>query len=162
MRAADKAKQRDDYTCQKCGREGTGDTIQAHHIHPQWAGGENSIDNLITLCRHCHRFAPEFESEEKAHAAIDDYLDTGTRPELDLFYMGAEYGSLISESDDDIDAIELSSELGVTLQEIRDDPDNSLVKKPGALYELMFKSWKIQRVIKKNDEPWAPDDWSTR
>lgn len=51
MRTAAEAKERDDYTCQKCGRDGTGDTIQAHDINPEWAGGEDVLDNLVTLCR---------------------------------------------------------------------------------------------------------------
>ena len=56
--------ERDDYTCQRCGREcisrqefdGTngGQIIQAHHIDGYESPSDNTLDNLTTLCARCH------------------------------------------------------------------------------------------------------------
>ena len=57
---------RDNYTCQKCGESHavineygiklpTGDgELEIHHKLPVQYGGDNSPDNLITLCKKCH------------------------------------------------------------------------------------------------------------
>lgn len=42
---------RDNYTCQLCGKK---PSSQVHHIIPRKFGGNNSLDNLITLCGKCH------------------------------------------------------------------------------------------------------------
>lgn len=52
-----KALERDDYTCQHCG---TKDDLHVHHIDGKGVTTEkefrnNSLSNLITLCRSCHR-----------------------------------------------------------------------------------------------------------
>jgi len=49
---------RDDYTCQDCGAQGgrKGDAnLHAHHKTPKAEGGEDTKENLITLCASCHR-----------------------------------------------------------------------------------------------------------
>jgi hypothetical protein len=49
--------QRDDYTCQNCGAKGgqKGDAeLHAHHIVPKSKGGSHNLNNLKTLCSHCH------------------------------------------------------------------------------------------------------------
>ena len=43
---------RDRFTCQDCGINGI--RLDIHHIIPFIANRDNSIDNLITLCRSCH------------------------------------------------------------------------------------------------------------
>ena len=44
---------RDKYTCQHCKtKQGT---LEVHHIVFRSNGGSDEPDNLITLCRHCHR-----------------------------------------------------------------------------------------------------------
>ena len=51
---------RDNYTCQDCGwtheqwNRSDPRHLEAHHIKPHAAGGENTTDNLITLCNICH------------------------------------------------------------------------------------------------------------
>lgn len=45
--------QRDDGLCQICLRPKT--NLEAHHITPLSEGGENTLDNLITLCEDCHK-----------------------------------------------------------------------------------------------------------
>jgi ribosomal protein L37AE/L43A len=40
-----------DYKCEVCGEP----AIDAHHIIPLEEGGQNTLDNLICVCRACHR-----------------------------------------------------------------------------------------------------------
>jgi rubrerythrin len=56
--------ERDDFCCRKCGVEDkTSRILEAHHIKPLYANGEDNLDNLITLCLDCHHFAPDKEEE---------------------------------------------------------------------------------------------------
>jgi 5-methylcytosine-specific restriction endonuclease McrA len=43
---------RDGWACTDCDADRT---LECHHIEPLCLGGDNSIDNLQTLCRKCHR-----------------------------------------------------------------------------------------------------------
>ncbi|MFA4971915.1 MAG: HNH endonuclease [bacterium] len=43
--------ERDGFTCQECG---TWRDLTIHHIRTREAGGPDSPENLITLCRDCH------------------------------------------------------------------------------------------------------------
>lgn len=45
--------ERDNYTCQKCGQRNC--EIDIHHIRPRARGGKNTLDNLVTWCKNCHR-----------------------------------------------------------------------------------------------------------
>jgi HNH endonuclease len=46
--------ERDDYRCQICGR--TNGKLDVHHIIPRRDGGQDSMDNLITVCNGiCHK-----------------------------------------------------------------------------------------------------------
>ncbi len=56
---------RDKFRCQKCGYLGNSEELEVHHINMRVNGGEDSIDNLITLCSICHYFAPDNEEEFK-------------------------------------------------------------------------------------------------
>ena len=52
-----KTKERDHWECQRCGSRGgqKGDSIlHAHHILPKSKGGEDRLENLITVCHDCH------------------------------------------------------------------------------------------------------------
>lgn len=54
---SEKIKKRDNWECQRCGSMGgpEGDsTLHAHHILPKSKGGEDWIENLITVCHECH------------------------------------------------------------------------------------------------------------
>lgn len=57
---------RDNYTCQNCGRKGgiRGDAeLHAHHIVPVSSGGSHQLSNLKTLCAECHsKVHPHLES----------------------------------------------------------------------------------------------------
>ncbi|MFY9728992.1 MAG: HNH endonuclease [Candidatus Acidiferrales bacterium] len=43
--------QRDGWRCQTCGRP---DHLQVHHIRPRGRLGDDTDENLITLCADCH------------------------------------------------------------------------------------------------------------
>lgn len=50
--------QRDEWTCQNCGRQGGpfGDVeLHCHHVVPKARGGSHRVSNLVTLCDDCHR-----------------------------------------------------------------------------------------------------------
>ena len=47
-----KVKERDGWKCTKCGSK---EDLQIHHIKPTKYGIDNSLQNLLTLCRNCHR-----------------------------------------------------------------------------------------------------------
>jgi len=54
---------RDGGTC-SCGAPG----VEVHHIHPLHLGGDNSLDNLITLCWACHREAHRQITKDRKRA----------------------------------------------------------------------------------------------
>lgn len=45
---------RDNYKCQECGNHESYIPLEVHHIWPLGSGGDNSYDNLETLCIKCH------------------------------------------------------------------------------------------------------------
>ena len=50
--AQKKGKERDLYTCQICGST---EDVEGHHILNYQFGGAASLDNIVTLCRKCHK-----------------------------------------------------------------------------------------------------------
>jgi predicted HNH restriction endonuclease len=60
--------ERDNFTCQKCKffSENKLD-LEAHHVFPLCFGGKDELDNLITLCSDCHKFAPNNPDEFKVY-----------------------------------------------------------------------------------------------
>lgn len=54
---ARQTKKRDNWTCQHCGKQGGhlgSAELHAHHIEPRSKGGEDTLNNLITVCHSCH------------------------------------------------------------------------------------------------------------
>ena len=47
------ALERDNEECQDC--HVTGCTLDVHHIEPLAKGGENRLNNLVSLCKGCHK-----------------------------------------------------------------------------------------------------------
>jgi len=48
-------KKRDGFKCTRCGAtKGEALQLHSHHIIPKSAGGEDTLDNLTTLCIECH------------------------------------------------------------------------------------------------------------
>lgn len=56
----EEALQRDEHRCKLCGST---DRVEVHHIVKHHPGGENKLDNLVTLCASCHRKARNSQSE---------------------------------------------------------------------------------------------------
>jgi 5-methylcytosine-specific restriction endonuclease McrA len=46
--------ERANFKCEKCGAENN-HNLEIHHTLPIYKGGNNNIDNLIVLCRNCHK-----------------------------------------------------------------------------------------------------------
>jgi 5-methylcytosine-specific restriction endonuclease McrA len=47
--------ERDDYTCQECGRKEEGWKPDVHHKIPYRISGSHALDNLICYCRSCYK-----------------------------------------------------------------------------------------------------------
>lgn len=47
-----KAKERDGFNCRNCGKRDW--RLSVHHVKPLNHGGDDSLDNLVTLCGKCH------------------------------------------------------------------------------------------------------------
>jgi group II intron reverse transcriptase/maturase len=62
------ALRRDGYTCQHC--QTNRDKLQVHHLEPKHRGGDNALDNLTTLCQHCHRKVHKSTDEESAEPTV--------------------------------------------------------------------------------------------
>lgn len=54
-----KAWERDDYTCQHCGKVQEGWRPDVHHKIPYRISGSHALENLTCLCRSCHKVADE-------------------------------------------------------------------------------------------------------
>ena len=63
-----KSLKRDSFTCQKCCVKD--EELNVHHIKPLYIDGKDELDNLITLCRACHHFAPDNEEDFKKYRKI--------------------------------------------------------------------------------------------
>lgn len=77
--------ERDDYTCQRCGRNIRNCPYSLQHRLPRGRGGKNTMVNLVTVCGsattpgHCH---DHIENQERAQARIDGWLvPNDTSPE---------------------------------------------------------------------------------
>lgn len=47
--------ERDNYTCQDCGKFMMDIGLEVHHLKAVQSGGKNDEGNLITLCHKCHK-----------------------------------------------------------------------------------------------------------
>ena len=105
--------ERDNYTCQWCGKNGIDENmLLPAHIRTACLCGDDRESNLITLCRYCYNHVPnkeimrKFETTENKRvfnelyqqrvAGYGDYVNyvksvfssnglTGTRPQIDRF-----------------------------------------------------------------------------
>ena len=64
---------RDKYRCRTCGRPGR---LEAHHVRPVAAGGNDEPGNLLTLCVTCH--VDHHRADDPARAAWRAYLKSVT------------------------------------------------------------------------------------
>ena len=71
--------ERDNFTCQHCGYNGTRETLDCHHIIPyrlfKNMRNANIKHNLITLCRSCHS-----KADNEYWAAHPEFFDTTRFP----------------------------------------------------------------------------------
>lgn len=66
-----KARKRDNNTCQKCGYHNNDITLDVHHMQSLSHDGEDTLENMITLCHFCHKFAPYTKAEFDEYLHID-------------------------------------------------------------------------------------------
>jgi len=73
------ALKRDNFSCQECGVKRRDQELDVHHIRPLSRGGTNELDNLITLCKECHKNKHrkyEGHSLSKSQASLGEYIIT--------------------------------------------------------------------------------------
>ncbi|MBW4580723.1 MAG: HNH endonuclease [Tildeniella nuda ZEHNDER 1965/U140] len=66
-----KALERDRHMCQCCYEDSADSRLEVHHIQPLCLGGQDDLDNLITLCSWCHKESPNSAAE------FEDYRQKG-------------------------------------------------------------------------------------
>jgi hypothetical protein len=81
--------ERDDYTCQRCGRNIRSQPYSLQHLLPRGRGGKNTMRNLVTVCGSattpggCHDW---MENQERRLATRDGWLVlNGVDPETDTW-----------------------------------------------------------------------------
>jgi len=92
-----KVYQRDNYSCQNCGRTGGprgSAKLHAHHVVPKSKGGSHKLSNLQTVCAKCHskihddrRLAPSSNAKSDSKSPTPENI---TQEDILLFF-----GSLI-------------------------------------------------------------------
>lgn len=110
---------RDRKICQCCGILG----LEVHHIKPVYKGGLAEDSNLITLCRECHKYAPNNEEE------FLDYQKSG----------GARTTRCVSEL---LPKIALEEE-NISLKEL----NNLLLKSRLKIFEQAYKGYVIGQEV---------------
>jgi len=63
-------KERDNYTCQICGKKQDETLLMVDHIKPLAQGGDNSLENLQTLCWECNLKKAKYYDVRKLHHKI--------------------------------------------------------------------------------------------
>lgn len=73
-----KVKERDNYTCQRCGAALSSRGLEAHHKMPTWFMPElkTDLNNGITLCKKCHKQLHGIDGTIK-----DDYKEDSNNAE---------------------------------------------------------------------------------
>lgn len=74
--------ERDNFTCQKCGRSAPSVKLEVHHIIPIEEGGTDDPSNLITLCWACHHGHTALRVRRRLEKVVSSPadLETPTRP----------------------------------------------------------------------------------
>lgn len=109
---ATKIKKERNYTCEKCGYTPSTDKanrIEAHHVVPITFDGEDTKENIVILCKLCHKFVPTevlpesiVNKESSGSMSVADnpaireyfeevtaeFISTNTPPMLDLYVFG--------------------------------------------------------------------------
>lgn len=90
------AKERDDYTCQKCGYQSES-WMDGHRIVPLSRDGSDDPSNIATLCQRCHGYAPTGVETDDIECLFEIYVSTGYIPEGDFMFFGAKIARWIRE-----------------------------------------------------------------
>lgn len=105
---------RDNYSCQVCGKS---TTIECHHIVKRIHGGGDDLDNIIAICRSCHRIIDTFDIERAVRKCTKNakkYLGIEVEPiisdhkrtlDITIGKLDRLYESLTKLNCDDIDEI---------------------------------------------------------
>lgn len=133
---------RDLNLCRACGMSGK----EVHHIIPMIMGGRDEIDNMITLCSECHRFAPNTPEE------FENYLNLGGKVIPDLYGIalrrleekGAEPAKVFPQIKKMINSIVLTS-VKIALEEYK-----ILVKEALSIKDVSFK--KLNKEYSSNHD----------
>jgi hypothetical protein len=140
------AKARDDYTCQKCGCEREDSELECHFIVPLEFDGDETVDNVATLCSHCYRYAPDDHLEEDAYESVfEEYIGTNVRPEADFAYFGVlateklatAYCGAAGNTGDELGTDELLDSIQTVVDSIRELPENTETANP-AYFWILF------------------------
>lgn len=80
--------ERDNYTCQACGRTPAKDgvTLSPDHVVPVEWGGETSLENLQALCRECNEGKQAWVSGEDASVMKEVSKQTNTENRLKVYF----------------------------------------------------------------------------
>lgn len=80
--------ERDNYTCQACGRTPKDDGVKLSpdHIVPVDWGGETSLENLQALCRECNEGKQAWVNGEDNEVMMEVSLQTNTEDRLRVYF----------------------------------------------------------------------------
>lgn len=142
------AKERDGNQCQKCGYKGSSKSrVKGHHIIPLAFDGPDEVNNVATLCNHCHRYAPEdFLKPTEYESVFQDYIRTDVRPEIDFAYFGglaieklttAYQDGLEEATDEELEPDELLNGIQTIVNAIRELPDATEFTDPDYYWILL-------------------------
>lgn len=76
-------KERDDYTCRRCGEEKGYERraeLDVHHITPESEGGSDGKDNLTTWCKDCHQHVHAEEKRDGTLAELKAFIQDYPKP----------------------------------------------------------------------------------
>lgn len=135
MSLAGDVKKRDGYQCQKCGRSTDSPKLEAHHIVPKHAGGPDELGNLVTLCAHCHRYAPDRLPEHSSYPRVfADYVRTGVRPEFDMMHFGIMFSQ---QHEKELDVDQMRHLIRTLYSVMRDMEDGHSLNHPPQIWVIL-------------------------
>ena len=106
--------ERDQYSCRICGSK---KNLDIHHRIKRRNGGDHTPDNLITLCRRCHRYIETCDYDYAVNQCIENAKKNNSictneiNPELSLSMMESAFPGLMEKYRDDKDICTLLDEI---------------------------------------------------
>lgn len=71
--------ERDKFTCRKCKKTFSKGKLHAHHIIPFCKGGQDNLENLISVCSVCHTKLENQYRRVGITRYVRDYLEENQR-----------------------------------------------------------------------------------